>query len=464
MLNSRLLKTKKTDQGYTCRIIGFIGLVLILVVSGCTKEISPPTRPNAVLLTLDTTRLDHIGAYGNPWINTPNLDRICRNSTQFVRCVSTSNSTNPSHSSMFTSLPCIMHQVYNNKTTLPPELTRLPEEYKKEGYSTMAITSAFHLNPSVSGFGQGFDLFLECPDNERIAGEAVNTLLQHPDYNEMVSKPFFGWFHFFDPHMLYEPPAIYRKLFYSGNPYELEPKTTKGLNIPRDLWAWVNDWIGEVKDIEYLYKLYGGEVTYLDYWLGELFNDLKERNLWDQTLICVTADHGEALGEHGINFNHYSLYNESIMVPLIVKQVSTKNKSMVLERAVSTLDIAPTMLSECNIGVPDQFEGKQIEFTTTPEDDWSDRYLFSEQAHHHGVAIIQNDWKYYDNRLKNTKLLLDMENNPTEDINMIDEQTSLRESFLEQLSSFEPRSSSAKPQEINNKKITDQLKALGYVE
>lgn len=137
---------------------------------------------------------------------------------------------------------------------------------------------------------------------------------------------------------------------------------------------------------------------------------------------------------------------------------------MLLDRPVSTIDIAPTLLAQSGLDSPDQFEGKAIEMTTQPNDDWSQRLLYSEAGFHHGSAVIQDKWKYYVSRQKNEKYLFDIKNGPTEEINLVKPIPDVAGKLADHLSAFVNREGASAAKDNSNPRITDQLKALGYVE
>lgn len=265
-----------------------------LVLSRCAPEDS--RRPSSVVLvTIDTLRADHVGT------GTPHLEALAREGALFTNAVAQSPLTLPSHSSILTGTNPTNHGVRDNgRYRLPEESVTLAELLKEAGYETAAFVGAFPVD-SRFGLAQGFDRyddsFSRSPSRvgfaERRASEVVDAASRW--LREKPGKLSFAWIHLFDPHAPYEPPSPF----------------------PSN---------------------YGGEVAYTDAALGELLRGLDE-----ETLIIVTADHGEGLDEHGERTHSLFVYDSTLKVPLILKGPGVPRGSTIREQ-VRSIDVLPTIL------------------------------------------------------------------------------------------------------------------------
>ena len=316
------------------------------LLAGC----GGPPPLNVLLITLDTTRADHLGCYGYEAIETPNIDRLAAEGTLYERCYTPVPITLPSHLSILTGTYPVYHGVHENAGFyVAPELDTLPEILKRRGYDTAAFVGAFPLD-SQTGLDQGFDLYddnypssleegkhpsLRGFFDERPAAEVVRPAMAWLD--QRGAAPFFLWTHFFDPHQPQIPPSPYRERYAS--------------------------------------VLYDGEIASVDEAIGRLIERLEERGFLDRTLIVLTADHGEGLGEHGELTHALLLYSQTIRVPLIVRDPGGPAGERVAA-PVATVDILPTILDRLGLEVPAAVQGDLLpptNATATPR-----RKIFSE--------------------------------------------------------------------------------------
>jgi arylsulfatase A-like enzyme len=284
-------------------------------------------RPAGVLLiTLDTTRADHLGCYGFAQAATPNLDALAKESVRFEEAMSAVPNTLPSHSTMFTGLYPPRHGVrYNGMFRLGEGSVTIAKRMHDAGFFTGAIPAAFPVY-AKSGLNQGFDVYRDMfsepgaerlqPDAERSAADVVKLGLE--TIRGAGGKPFFVWLHFYEPHYPYKPPFPYASQFRE-HPYD-------------------------------------GEIAYVDRQLGELFAALKKDGLWDRIAIVVAGDHGEGLYEHGERMHSQLAYQSTLRVPLLVKSRVGKGGTVVRE-PVSLADVGPTVLDLAGLPVPAGLDG-----------------------------------------------------------------------------------------------------------
>jgi arylsulfatase A-like enzyme/Flp pilus assembly protein TadD len=307
-----------------------------LSFTGCQRESETPEVPaiapepdgdgalNVVLITLDTTRADALGSYGQRRPITPNLDRLAAEGIQFLQCASSAPNTLSSHSTLFTGRYPFVHGVRSNAGyVLADENTTLAEVLSAHGYRTSAEIAAPVIGEHTQ-LGQGFDHYhdLSFDDVQRktvnvIDGEeqkAVEINLREADditrfglrfIQENRGEKFFLWLHYFDPHQPYSPPGR----FYgtsSESPYH-------------------------------------GEVQYMDEQIGRVLKQIEGLGLRERTLVVVAGDHGEGLGEHGEKTHMYFVYDGTMRVPLLFWG-ATVPRGLKVESLVRTVDVTPTIL------------------------------------------------------------------------------------------------------------------------
>jgi arylsulfatase A-like enzyme/Tfp pilus assembly protein PilF len=294
------------------------GAALALASAGCGRSSHDATagRTNLLLVTLDTTRADHLGCYGDRRAETPRLDRLAAEGALVENAVAVAPLTLPSHASILTGLYPPRHGVRDNADfRLPSAETTLAEHLEQHGYKTAAVVGSLVLS-SFLGLSQGFDAYdepgaasdgklsLYRPIVERPASEVTDAAIAA--LNRFGGSSFFLWVHYYDPHHPYSPPPPYATRF-ADRPYD-------------------------------------GEIAFTDMQLGRLLDDLSRRGILDRTLVVVTADHGESLGEHGEKTHGLLLYDADIRVPLILRLPGSIPATRRVGGVVSGVDVVPTVL------------------------------------------------------------------------------------------------------------------------
>lgn len=363
-----------------------VGLALAAALACSPRE----GRLSVLLVTLDTTRADALSCLGGEPGTTPRLDELAARSALFTQARSETNSTNPSHVSIMTGLRALDHGVMNHLTAVPEGVDTLAEALARAGYATAGFVSARHLGPEL-GWG-GFDV-LSPTRRDRGARETTDLALEW--LAGAGGRPTFLWVHYWDPHMQYEPDPALAERFYAGD-------RTAGSGpriadepyfrlLPRD---GVLRWLGDTRDPAWAPAMYRAEVHHTDSQVGRLLDAVAER-AGDRTLIVVTADHGESLGEHGIYYAHSGLYEPQLRVPLIVHVPGAPPVRS--EARVSTLDIAPTIAELTGAALENEAAaGLSLLRLVRGEVDpaVAGRTSFvHQQAHNFAVAVRQGDWK-----------------------------------------------------------------------
>jgi len=275
-------------------------------------DLTAAADANILLVTLDTTRADHLGCYGRSPAKTPNLDRLAREGTRFARVYCPAPMTLPSHVSIFSGLYPVTHGVRNNGHLLPAGIKTLAEILKGRGYATAAFVSSFSVD-SRFGIDRGFDVYddtfqsqatLKGTNAERRAEETFDRFSRWLENN--WSSRFFAWVHYYDPHLPYDPPLPYREEF-SG-------------------------------------RLYDGEIAYMDHYVGAILERLRTKEILEKTIIIAAGDHGEGLGDKVETGHGIFLYEEALRVPLIFYNGGVFPRPRVVESTVRLVDVAPTVL------------------------------------------------------------------------------------------------------------------------
>ena len=298
-----------------------------------------------VLVSIDTLRRDHVGAYGYRPPTTPRLDALARAGLLAEDAVSVSSWTLPSHLSMLTSVDPAAHGATDLRHGFNRRVPTLPALLRDAGYATQAVTSHLYVS-AVYGVDQGFDR-LDFHQDRRatdVASRAMDLVDRFGD------RPFFLFLHFYDPHWHYDPPPEVRALFERGY--------TGGLT---GRWGDFSTRApGSVTraDLDHLLALYDGEIRYTDNELGRVLDHLGARGALANTLVLVTSDHGEEFLEHGSWEHQKTLYEEVIRVPLIAHGpgIATRRETA----PVSLLDVAPTILAWAGVAAPPSFQGRSL--------------------------------------------------------------------------------------------------------
>jgi arylsulfatase A-like enzyme/Tfp pilus assembly protein PilF len=286
-------------------------------------------RPNVIVITVDTLRADHLGCYGGSRVDTPNIDALARSSARFAKAYTPVPITLPAHSVLFTgSFPMAtgIHDFGGNK--LPRSAVTLAKVLRDNGYATAAFIGAAVLD-SRFGLNQGFDTYFDHFDFNRL-DEANLDLTRHSG-DEVAAEtlawleknprqPFLVWMHLYDPHAPYAPPEPYATR-YAGRPYD-------------------------------------GAIAFADAQVGRLIASLKNRRLYDGSVIVLAGDHGEGLGEHGEKNHGFFIYDSTLHVPLLIKAPGVIPR--VVMDPVSLVDVMPTVLQALGIATPPSVQGRSL--------------------------------------------------------------------------------------------------------
>ncbi len=320
-------------------------------VAPTTHAASPATGPDVFLVTIDTLRADHVGAYGAPLGRTRTLDALADDGARFAKAFATAPLTGPSHTALLTGRWPLATGVVANGTPIADHPETLARVFAGAGYTTGAFVGAFPVSARF-GFGQGFDVFDDdfgaVPGVHELAAVQLFDLLRPANmprerradrvldatlaFIDTTPGPLFTWVHLFDPHAPYDAPGT------TPPPYE-------------------GDWRAAAADHPATYRAaYVAEVTYVDHELVRLVHAIEQRGR--PAYLVVLSDHGESLGEHGVFFDHGDdLFDPSLQVPWIVRGPGIA-PGTVVRAQVSTVDLAPTVLALAGVADPFERDGR----------------------------------------------------------------------------------------------------------
>lgn len=397
------------------------------------------TKPNVVLITIDTLRADHVGCYGAQNVKTPTLDSLARDGVVFERAISQVPLTWPSHAVILTGTYPFQNGAQDfTRPSLNTKYRSVAQAFQKAGYATGAVVSSFVLERSWQ-LARGFDFyddsfsstkFKKTDSGGMVARRAAESVPHAIAWlKKTPRRPFFLWLHLYDPHRPYDPPEPYRTE-YSGHPYD-------------------------------------GEIASADHELGALIDWLKQNRLYDSSLIVMVSDHGESLGEHGEIEHGFFLYNATVHVPLIVKPPAASGiPAGRRDTVVETTAIAPTLLELA--GVQDTI-AEQFQAPSLLSNDSGREPAYSETTYPFSLfgwsplhALENERYQFID--APKTELY-DLANDPAETRNIADEQPAVVAVLREKLRARMARNPSheqAGAASHLSPEAQEKLRALGY--
>ncbi len=318
--------------------------------------------PRVIIISVDTLRADALSTYRPGAGPTAAIDAIADDGVLFERATAAAPWTLPSLTSIMSGLLPAVHQTINFTSSLSSNVTTLAEYLNARGYHTAAVVHNDLLNPK-NNLWQGFDEYLPMQEQwfanavgARLLSAAAPTVFPPPswpsndDQTRIVTdwldahqdQNFFLWVHYFDPHAPYAPPAEY----LVGDPPPNMGRSFEGQKL-----ALQGFFVPSQDDRRWIRSLYDAEVRYIDANVGRVIATLKRLNLYDDSLLVFTSDHGEEFWEHGGLGHGHSMYNELLRVPLIVKMPKSADHGRV-DTVVSTASVTPTILDIAGIRYP----------------------------------------------------------------------------------------------------------------
>ena len=396
---------------------------------------------NLVVVTLDTTRADRMGAYGATQIQTPVFDRLAREGVLFEQAESVAPLTLPAHVSIFTGRFPPEHGVRDNGGFfVSPKETTVATVLKRAGFRTGAVVAAYVLDGKW-GLNTGFDSYIDDFDTAKVRG--LGGAVQRPA-NEVVDRAlpwlesvkdrrFFAWLHFYDAHTPYDPPEPYRTE-YAGRPYN-------------------------------------GEIAFVDSQLGRVVDFLERRGLKERTVIAVIGDHGESLDEHGEASHGFFIYESTTRVPFVIRVPFAGLAGRRVADPVRAVDLAPSVLDLLGVAAPAHIAGASLVPLMTGAVRELGLETYSESMyplHHFGWSDVRamrlGRFKFFDAPRPE---LYDLDRDPHEEHNLVGERRLVADQMQARLQKLHAQFSAAGPSSLPapavDPEVRARLAALGYV-
>ena len=349
------------------------------ISSSCAREdTSESEPPNVVLISVDSLRPDHLGAYGYPKNTSPRIDKLAAGGAIFANAVSSSSWTLPAHAALFTGLSDSVHGCDDSNRRLDNSRLTLAERFRELGYRTVGFFAGPFLHPTF-GLAQGFERYIDCSSyadqskqvaldsgnldtaeivdashrdvtNPRVVAQVKQWLANYQ--NDDPQAPFFMFVHLWDVHFDFVPPPPYDTMFDPG--YQ---GTLSGENFFRN--PAVNPRMSRA-DLDHILALYDGEIAWTDHHIGKILDDLAAGDLMDNTIVALVSDHGEEFFEHEGKGHRFTLYDEVIRIPMILWYPKKIPAGTRVEASTSITDIFPTLLDLSGLAASSQPMGRSL--------------------------------------------------------------------------------------------------------
>ena len=435
----------------------FLLVLALLVAAPAGAEL---VRPDILVITVDTLRYDRLSIHGYHRPTSPHLDALLEKSARFDQARVVEPLTGPSMASMLTSRHPHQHAASRNGLAMRPELLSLPKILARRGYRTVAFVGNWTLSDELIGLAEHFDEYHEVLNRKRylfLKGEATGDDLTDDaldwieEHRESEGrKPFFLWVHYVEPHA----------------PYRLQEEFIEPLGLPGRRRATKSDH-------------YDTEVAFVDRAIGRLLEGALAGERDEGTLISFSSDHGESLGEHGYWGHGRFAYDATLKIPMSFTW-GGRIAPRVLETAASNLDIAPTILGLVGLPSPESFEGFDYSAVFRGEESAPARRT-RHQAHRGAVqgeadkarqkglleiAFVENGRKEVFRPRKGARRVYDLEEDPEENENLVDEDSAISEALRQWLEDVEAALVEADvlPAKPLDEESLKRMKALGYID
>jgi arylsulfatase A-like enzyme len=359
-------------------LVGLLGIVNL--VSLATRRMTIPQGPNVLIVVADALRADHLGCYGYPKPTSPNIDQFAQEGLVFEKAMTNAPWTKPAIASLFTSLYPHQHGALYMLDRLENSCLTLAEVFRNENYSTLGIQKNFCVDRRFN-FDQGFQVFKDAfgqPDDVVLA--TWNAWIQ-----KNRGRRFFAYIHFMNTHVPFVSRSEFDKRFIIGENIGVDVRILTRLGLSDE-------------DKSHLKNLYDESIVTLDRQFKTILETLKSLKLLDNTIVVLTADHGEELWDHG-SFEHgHTLYNELLQVPLIIRYPSHLPNKRVSYR-VQSFDLFPSLLGLAGIETRAETQGINFIPYLKADQDLPGRELFFEGILFEAEkkAILKDGWKLIEN-------------------------------------------------------------------
>jgi len=428
--------------------------------------------PNVVLLTIDTLRADHLSSYGYERNTTPFLDQLASQSVVFKNTMTAFTQTTPSFASLFTGKQSYAAGMgVAAISDFPSYNLTLAEILKNAGYYTVAFVS----NPTLvryNNYDDGFERYDELWRQNEFSSNSKRPWSYWDKADRVTQagvqwlernhkKRFFMWIHYTDPHAPYAAPAPYNGL-YVNDEYSHRFDDIPITKIKKQVR------LGKHADPDYYIAQYDGETRFTDDQVRIFLEKLDQLGLKENTLLIVTADHGENMNEHGYYFDHGNDAYESVAhVPLMIRFPREIARPSSVDEVVSLTDVLPTILDFTGLPIHSEVQGHSLKQALTSGEWTRPEYAFIESRTQD--AIRTNGWKLIQNMGSSSLELYDINQDPRETVNLIGKGLPIEEtlkkvlhSWLEKIPGDHFALKNVKNQDLDPETL-ERLKSLGYV-
>ncbi len=322
-------------------------------------------KPNLILFGIDSLRRDHMSLYGYHRLTTPHMDKFAARGTVFEQHFSPHIPTTPGYSSLFTGMDCFGTDVValRHRGGLGSHVKTLAEILGEAGYQTTCV--GFGGNPAA----RGFQKYLEFPGwgpgtqgGRSPKAENLNAVAI-PELARLAGddRPFFLFLRHMDPHSPYLPPLPFERMFYQGQECDPANHSLDKMKAFKPFRDYITSWLPDgCTDAEYVNAQYDGAVAYMDAAIANLFAKIEALGLTENTLVVITADHGETLDEHECYFDHHGMYEPTLVIPLVFVWPGRVPAGKRFADITQAKDTTPTILDWLGIATDIRFDGRSL--------------------------------------------------------------------------------------------------------
>ncbi len=321
-------------------------------------------KPNLILIGIDSLRRDHMSMYGYNRLTTPHIDKYAEGGTVFEKLFAPHIPTTAGYSSMLTGRDCFGTDVValRHKGPLGDHVTTLAEVLGAEGYDTTCV--GFQGNPASRGFKNyiQYEAWASDDTGQAPKAELLNDVTI-PELKRMAAAdaPFFLFMRHMDPHSPYLPPEPFVRMFYDGSETDPKNKSLEPVYAFKPFADYFRSWFKEgLTDAEYVDAQYDGAVAYMDACIASIFQTIETLGIEEETLVIITADHGETLNEHDCYYDHHGMYDCTLVIPLVLRWPGKIAPGVRIPDYCALKDIMPTALDLMKIKPRIKFDGRSL--------------------------------------------------------------------------------------------------------
>lgn len=321
-------------------------------------------KSNLLILGIDSLRADHMSLYGYNRLTTPHMDKLAAGGATFEKAISPHIPTTPGYGSMFTGMDVFGTDVValRHEGPMGDHVKTMAEVLGDAGYNTTCV--GFSGNPASRGFQNYIDFSGWGSWEERPSRKAENLNdVTIPELHRLAAedKPFMLFLRHMDPHSPYLPPRPFDRIFYGGDEFDPNNHSLDPVMTFAPFCDYFASWFPPgCKDKDYIIAQYDGAVAYMDACIANIFASMQSLGLWENTLILIHSDHGETLYDHDCYFDHHSMYDPTLGVPLVFHQPGVVPANLRIPDYVGLKDVMPTTLDLLGVKTDIKFDGRSL--------------------------------------------------------------------------------------------------------